>query len=537
MLAKTIAFIISFLLTTLALSQVTVTTSYEGNTAYFYCQIDSGWHIYSPNNIAGPFPAQSSVGELQFIGQEIQKYDDMFSDTVRYFENKVTFFVECTQERQGTFEYMCCNDTECRAPQAVEFVVPEPQDSTILLIIITAFIAGLLTLLTPCVWPIIPMTVSFFLKRNTQKQKAIAEAIIYGVSIILIFLIVGIIFSATFGANSANEIATNAVINILFTIILIAFGLSFCGLFEINLPSSWSTSLSKKSSVITGFPSIFLMALTLVIVSFSCTAPIVGMLLVQVSTGSLLEPIIGMFFFALAIAIPFTLFAIFPSFLAKLPRSGDWMTVLKFSLGIFEIAFALKFLSIADLAYGWHILPYQLFMAIWTILAVILLIYFLRKKLWILALIPTLIAIYFAQGITGKPLKEISAFTPPVEVHNALYDVDLAVKKAKAENKHVLLNFTGYGCVNCRKMEATVFANPQVKAILDEHFIVVNLYVDDRTELPEDEAFKTVGEKNSAYQQQMYGVNAQPYYVIYQTNKTYTYNEDVEAFIKFLTEF
>ncbi|MBO4730200.1 MAG: thioredoxin family protein [Bacteroidaceae bacterium] len=436
------------------------------------------------------------------------------------------------------------------------------------------FVGGLIAVLTPCVWPIIPMTVSFFLKRSENKKRGIKDALIYGVSIIVIYMALGAVATLLFGANAANALSTNAVVNIFFALLLIVFGLSFMGFFELQLPSSWSNKADRKAETTTGLISIFIMAFTLALVSFSCTGPIIGFMLVEVSTtNNLLGPLVCMFGFAVALALPFTLFAMFPTLLKKAPKSGSWMNTLKVVLGFVEIAFALKFVSVADMAYGWHLLSRDIFIGIWVVLAVLLGLYLLgvlrlpidegakpKRNVFktVLAVICFAFAAYMVPGVLGKPLKAISAFAPPMQTqHIRLFgevveaqftNYEEGMTRAKAEDKPVLLDFTGYGCVNCREMEMNVWNDPDVAKRLREDFVLVSLFVDDKTPLPEhikvDEyghttTLRTVGDKWSYLQRKRFGANVQPFYVLCSPDgeplaPPYSYDTDVEKFLKFL---
>ena len=447
------------------------------------------------------------------------------------------------------------------------------QESSLLIIFITGFIGGLLALLTPCVWPMIPMTVSFFLKRTKDRNKSIRDALTYGVSIVIIYVALGLIITGVFGASALNSLATNAIFNLLFFGLLVLFAISFLGAFEITLPSSWTTKLDTKADSTTGLLSIFFMAFTLALVSFSCTGPIIGTLLVQAaSMGATAGPAIGMFGFALALSIPFSLFAIFPSMLQSIPKSGGWLNSVKVVLGFLELALALKFLSVADLAYGWGILDREVFVALWIIIFILLGIYLLGiirfshdselqyvpvTRLF-LALFSLSFAMYMIPGLWGAPLKAISAFAPPLttqdfnlytdNVHAEFSDFDLGMEYAQKHKKPVLIDFSGYGCVNCRKMEATVWTDKNVKSIIDNDYVLITLYVDDKTPLEQPltieeygktRTLKTVGDKWSYLQRHKFGSNSQPFYVIVDEKGTplapsYSYNESIENYINFL---
>jgi len=446
-------------------------------------------------------------------------------------------------------------------------------------------LGGLIALLTPCVWPIIPMTVSFFLKRAEDKRKGIRDAITYGISIVVIYVLLGLLVTLIFGASALNALSTNAVFNIFFCLMLLVFGASFLGGFEITLPSSWTNAVDKKSGSTTGLLSIFLMAFTLSLVSFSCTGPIIGFLLVEVGTsGSLLAPTIGMLGFALALALPFTLFAMFPAWLKQMPKSGNWMNCIKVCLGLLEIAFALKFFSVADLAYGWHLMDREVFLSLWIVIFALMGAYLIG---WIrfphdedeydemgeviqrprtsvtrffMALAAFAFALYMVPGLWGAPCKAVSAFSPPMStqdfrlgdasVEARFNDYDEGMRYAKAHNMPVMLDFTGYGCVNCRKMEAAVWTDPQVAQLMKEEYVLITLYVDEKTPLAEklmvqengqSVTLRTVGDRWSYLQRSKFGANAQPFYVLldnegHPLTASYSYNEDVPAYVAFLEE-
>ena len=447
------------------------------------------------------------------------------------------------------------------------------EDMSWIYIFITGFAGGLLALFTPCVWPIIPMTVSFFLRRSKDKKKGIRDAWTYGASIVVIYVTLGLAITLVFGASALNALSTNAVFNILFCLMLVVFAASFFGAFEITLPSKWSTAVDSKAEATSGLLSIFLMAFTLSLVSFSCTGPIIGFLLVQVSTtGSVVAPAIGMLGFAIALALPFTLFALFPSWLKSMPKSGGWMNIIKVTLGFLELAFALKFLSVADLAYGWRILDRETFLALWIVLFALLGFYLLGKikfphddddskvsvPRFFMALASLAFAVYMVPGLWGAPLKAVSAFAPPMqtqdfnlynnEVHARFDDYDLGMEYARQHGKPVMLDFTGYGCVNCRKMELAVWTNPKVSDIINNDYVLITLYVDNKTPLPSpvkivengtERTLRTVGDKWSYLQRVKFGANAQPFYVLIDNegkplNKSYSYDEDIPKYIEFL---
>lgn len=446
-------------------------------------------------------------------------------------------------------------------------------DSSLLFIFLAGFAGGFIALLTPCVWPMIPMTVSFFLKRTKNKKKAIKDAVMYGVSIIVIYLALGLLITGIFGASALNDLSTNAVFNLLFFALLVLFAVSFFGAFEMVLPSSWTNKLDAKADSTSGILSIFFMAFTLALVSFSCTGPIIGTLLVQAaSMGSIVAPAVGMFGFAFALAIPFSVFAIFPNMLQSMPKSGGWLNSVKVVLGFLELALALKFFSVADLAYGWRILDRETFLVLWIVIFAMLGFYLLGKIRFshdselkyvsvprlFMAIISLAFAVYMVPGLWGAPLKSISAFAPPLytqdfnlyedEVHAQFDDYEAGMAYAKKNNKPVMIDFSGYGCVNCRKMEASVWTNPGVKQIIENDYVLITLFVDDKTKLPEvieieehgkTRKLKTVGDKWSYLQRSKFGANAQPFYVLLDNNgkplsHSYAYDEDVNKYIQFL---
>lgn len=441
-------------------------------------------------------------------------------------------------------------------------------------IFLSGFIGGLIALVTPCVWPMIPMTVSFFLKRNkTEKKKAVTEALVYGSAIIVIYVVLGLLVTGIFGSSALNNLATSALFNLIFFALLVVFAIAFFGGFDLVLPSRWTNRMDEKADKTSGALSIFFMAFTLVLVSFSCTGPIIGTLLVEAAvSGNILGPAIGMLGFAIALAIPFVLFAIFPSWLTNLPKSGGWLNSVKVVLGFLELALALKFLSVADLAYGWGIFDREVFLVLWIVIFTLLGIYLLGKLKFpgdndlrhitvprlFLSIVSLAFAIYMVPGLWGAPLKATSAFSPPLytqdfnlyngEVHARTMDYETGVAMAKQQDKPVLIDFSGYGCVNCRKMEASVWTDPRVKNILDNEYILITLMVDDKTRLPEiievDEnerttRLKTVGDKWSYLQRHKFGANAQPYYIALDhegkpLSPSYAYDESVEKYLEFL---
>ena len=601
----------------------------------FTGSIDPGWHVYSTDlGDGGPISATFNVdkiqgaepvGKLKPVGKEVSGFDPLFEMQVRYFEKTAQFVQELkltgdAWRVEGYLEYGACNDENCLPPTQVPFSFGDAaaggqslaeaapaeerdaanvsasapagqpdywapvvdqlnsfgetvarRDLSWLYVFGMGFVGGLLALFTPCVWPIIPMTVSFFLKRSKDKKKGIRDACTYGAAIIVIYVALGLIITALFGASALNALSTNAIFNIFFCLLLVVFAASFFGAFEITLPSKWSNAVDSKAEQTTGLISIFLMAFTLSLVSFSCTGPIIGFLLVEVSTtGSIVGPAIGMFGFALALALPFTLFALFPSWLKSMPRSGGWMNVIKVVLGFIELAFALKFLSVADLAYGWHILDRETFLALWIVLFALLGFYLLGKikfphddentkvsvPRFFLALASLAFAVYMVPGLWGAPLKAVSAFAPPLqtqdfnlyadEVHAQYTDFDAGMAYARQQGKPVMLDFTGYGCVNCRKMELAVWTDSKVSDLINNDYVLITLYVDEKTPLPapikvtengQERTLRTVGDKWSYLQRVKFGANAQPFYVLIDNegnplNKSYSYDEDIAKYVE-----
>ena len=596
-------------------------------------ELEEGGPISASFNI-DQIQGAETIGKLTPVGNEINEMDPIFGMKVRYFKDKATFIqkIKITDKNysiKGYLEYGACNDENCLPPTSVDFsfngtstspataseskeditnnadssseismtplkiassektdywkpVINElnsfgehagEESMSWIYIFLTGLVGGLLALFTPCVWPIIPMTVSFFLKRTKDKKKGIRDAWTYGASIVVIYLTLGLAITLIFGASALNALSTNAVFNILFCLMLLVFAASFFGAFEITLPSKWSNAVDSKAEQTTGLLSIFLMAFTLSLVSFSCTGPIIGFLLVEVSTtGSVIAPAIGMLGFAIALALPFTLFALFPSWLKSMPKSGGWMNVIKVTLGFLELAFALKFLSVADLAYGWRILDRETFLALWIVIFGLLGMYLLGKikfphddddqkvsvPRFFMALISLSFAIYMIPGLWGAPLKAVSAFAPPMqtqdfnlyknEVHAKFTDYEAGMEYARMNNKPVMLDFTGYGCVNCRKMELAVWTDQNVSKLLTEDYVLITLYVDDKTKLAEpitvtengkERTLRTVGDKWSYLQRSKFGANAQPFYVLVDNegmplNKSYSYDEDIKLYIDFL---
>ena len=597
--------------------------------------IDEGWHVYSTNlPDGGPISATFNVEQIEGLeldgkmmpeGKEIESFDKVFDMKLRYFEEKAVFVqkLKITAANyfiEGYLEYGSCNDENCLPPTNYEFSISgkgaasapvtssaeekpatpavssnvstadywapvidklnafgeetaQTTNQSWFYIFFAGFIGGLLALFTPCVWPIIPMTVSFFLKRSKDKKKGIRDAWTYGASIVVIYVTLGLAITLIFGASALNALSTNAVFNILFFLMLVVFAASFFGAFEITLPSKWSNAVDSKAEQTSGLLSIFLMAFTLSLVSFSCTGPIIGFLLVEVSTtGSVVAPAIGMLGFAFALALPFTLFAMFPSWLKSMPKSGGWMNIIKVSLGFLELAFALKFLSVADLAYGWRILDRETFLALWIVLFGLLGFYLLGKikfphddddntvsvPRFFMALCSLAFAVYMIPGLWGAPLKAVSAFAPPMntqdfnlyknEVHAQFDDFDAGMEYAKRNGKPVMLDFTGYGCVNCRKMELSVWTDSKVSKLIQDDYVLITLYVDNKTPLPEhikvmengkERTLRTLGDKWSYLQRVKFGANAQPFYVLIDNegnplNKSYSFDEDINKYVDFL---
>lgn len=572
------------------------------------------------------------VGKLRPRGNEQKVFDKLFDMEVRYFENTATFVqkIKFTKPKYVIdcyLEYGACNDQVCMPPSTVEFKktgsltpnpsplergtteVPKDTATTDTIsnsqlqtdlwqpvtkelqaldktpsplgegwgeaaIFLAGLLGGFLALLTPCVWPIIPMTVSFFLKRNKERSKAIREAFTYGLSIIVIYVALGLLVTALFGANALNALSTNAWFNIFFALLLIIFAASFFGAFELTLPASWSNKIDQKSERTTGLLSIFLMAFTLVLVSFSCTGPIIGFLLVAVSTqGNILGPTLGMLGFSIGLAIPFALFALFPSLLKSAPKSGGWMNTIKVVLGFIELAFALKFLSVADLAYGWRLLDREVFLAIWIALFGLLGAYLMgwlrfphdepehrtNVPQFFLGLLSFAFTIYMIPGLWGAPLKAISAFTPPMYtqdykivqttvVEAPFKDFEQGMAFAKEQHKPVIIDFTGFGCVNCRKMEAAVWTDEEVARRLTQDYVLISLYVDDKTSLPQPievevngqkRTLRTIGDKWSHLQATKFGANTQPFYVLLDENgkplgPSRSYKEDIQEYLEWL---
>ena len=496
---KRILFILVTLLPLLSFAQMVQPVKWSGETVgdsvRLKAVVEPGWHM-----------SIIEMGDFMFT----QEFKDSFSMTL-------------AKTDLAPIRYNACNDNMCTAPEVWSYSESgsmeesslssqQSEQRSLLWIFILGFLGGLLAIFTPCVWPIIPMTVSFFLK----KGGGLKDAILYGISIIVLYVGLGLLVTLLFGASALNDLSTNAVVNIFFFLLLVIFALSFFGLFEITLPDSWSTALDNKARSTGGFLSILLMAFTLVIVSFSCTGPIIGTLLVEAAGRSLLAPTIGMLGFAIALALPFSLFAMFPQWLKTAPKSGDWMTSFKVVLAFLELALSLKFLSVADLAYGWGILPRWLFIAIWILCFLGIGIYLLwnirnvsttRKIIRAIVIIPSLaFAFYLAPGLGGAPVKAISAFAPPMEIEGreVFNDFDEGMAYARQTGKPVIIDFTGYGCVNCRKMEAYVLDDDSVKSRL-QNYVFIQLFVDDKRD--------GIGDRNSQIQREQFGANAQPFFV------------------------
>ena len=547
----------------------------QGDSIRLTATIDDGWHL----NII-------ELGD----GEYDDEYNGTFSATVPASDTVEVRYnacdeMQCTAPETWVYVAAGTDENTAIASENVEEPVGNQTDSNLWMVFLMGLLGGLMAIFTPCVWPIIPMTVSFFIKRNgaargTTNASAVRDAVFYGLSIILIYVGLGLLITLIFGASALNALSTNAVVNIIFFLILVVFAASFFGAFEITLPSSWSTALNAKSGKTSGFLSIMLMAFTLVIVSFSCSGPIIGTLLVEVAGKSLLAPTIGMLGFAIALALPFSLFAMFPSFLKKMPKSGGWMNTFKVTLAFLELALSLKFLSVADLAYGWHILDREVFVALWIVIFALLGLYLLgvisfphddedhRKTSvtrFFLATVSLSFAMYMVPGLWGAPLRAISAFAPPMSTQDwvctggnsmqsaenkqiTFTDYDEGMAYARRYNMPVFLDFNGYGCVNCRKMEAAVLSKPEVEEHMHK-YVLISLIVDDKTKLAEPltvqengraVTLKTVGDKWSYMQRTEYGANAQPYYVQLNPDGTrlvesaYSYDEDIEKFLNWL---
>lgn len=573
----------------------------------FQLNIDEGWYIYAPDCQAmGTTPASIhiinkgvKVDKIISPIKSLSKIDSTMMERITYYVNSCQFETTIhlqTQYKdntlQGYLEYGACNNNMCIPPTKYKFSiktdiqkqllsntgnktiidtieengqheqalsttsmvsVKETSSHSSLSVLLLGFLAGLLALLTPCVWPTIPMTISFFLKKSKSLADGRKNALLFALSIIVIYLSLGIIITLIAGANALNALSTNAIFNVLLFLILVVFGISLIGGFEITLPASLANKLDNKANALSGTMGIFLMALTLSVVSFSCTCPIVGALLVElVVSSSWLNPTLGMLGFSLGLAIPFSIFALIPSYINKLPKSGIWMSSMKIILGFVEIGFSLKFLSVADLAYGWGLISRETFIVIWLILSVsltLILVYniirYKSSRLFhvMFALFSTLFSVYLYMGLSISPLTQISAFLPPAPKEDDIYtDFYEALQMGRQQEKLLFINFTGYGCVNCREMEGKVFSDSIIANTIKENFINVELYVDDKTPLPkvqQTDEVKTKGEKWSKLQRERFSTNSQPYYVIYDASldsviATSAYNTDKETFLKFL---
>lgn len=599
-------------------------------------KIEGGWHIYGfnmpemepeagvpdPTTMTLSLPVGVTVdGDLVKAGDESMHFDEFMKLNLAWLSGTVSFTQKLKVAENasgtisGTVRYMACTEESCTPPARYDFnlkigntvvasntetVETAPQEQSNILasdanqslwwqpvevstgteaqsywaILLFGFLGGLVALMTPCVWPMIPMTVSFFLKKSKSRSRSIRDAIIYALSIIAIFLILGIILTVIFGPGKLNEIATGAVFNLIFFALLVVFAISFFGAFELTLPSRWSNAIDAKAESTTGLLSIFFMAFTLVLVSFSCTGPIIGTLLVEAfSQSNLMGPLLGMGGFALGLALPFGLFAFFPSMLKELPRSGSWLNTVKVVLGFIELILSLKFLSVADLAYGWHILDREVFLSIWIILFILLGLYLLGKLRFshdapvehtsvgrfFMAVASLSFAVYLVPGLWGAPLKAVSAFAPPLYTQDFnLYggtfeefdDYDKGMAYAKQHGKPVLLDFSGYACVNCRKMEGAVFDTPTVRGIISKDYVMIKLMVDDKADLAEPMTvveegktikLTTVGEKWTYLQRYKFGINSQPYYILLDNegkplSQPRVYNENVSEFVAWLEE-
>lgn len=519
LILSTIAILFTVLMSAQIVQPVTWSGEEIGDSVRLKATIEEGWHM----NII-------EFGEREF--------DQEFADS---------FVITIAQSDLCPIRFNACDDKMCTAPEIYEYAQKEEDlrtdesdtERSLIWIFLLGFLGGLLAIFTPCVWPIIPMTVSFFLKRTDQGTK---NALLYGLSIIVLYVGLGLLVTILFGASALNELSTNAVVNVFFFLLLVVFALSFFGLFEITLPDSWSTAIDSKARSTGGFLSILLMAFTLVIVSFSCTAPIIGTLLVEAAGKSLLAPTIGMLGFAVALALPFSLFALFPQWLKRAPKSGDWMKSFKVVLAFLELALSLKFLSVADLAYGWGILPRWLFLAIWIVCFAGIGVYLLhgiskvdRVRQWIrvIVIVPSMLfAAYLVPGLWGAPVKVVSAFAPPMEMEGkeVFHDYDEGLAYARQTGKPVVIDFTGYGCVNCRKMEAFVLADDSVQARL-KNYVFIELFVDDKRD--------GIGDKNSRIQRELFGSNAQPFYVQLDANgqqisESIAFTTDPQIFLNWL---
>lgn len=609
-------------------------TAKEEKTLVLTAKIEPGWHMYDRNlPEGGPNSTEflfntlrgaERIGDFEADRAPEESYDQQFQMKLRWFQTKVVFRQKLHVTDADNFALVvetraqACNDETCLAPSGETFSfgaetvakadttaaaltftpldetetdiakIYEPvtdvlqaygdvsmrqANSSLWMIFLFGFLGGLIALLTPCVWPMIPMTVSFFLKRTKKRREAVRDALIYGIAIIVIYLVLGVAITLLFGASALNSLSTNAIFNLIFFALLVFFAVSFFGAFEIVLPSRWTNRIDSKADSTRGALSIFFMAFTLVLVSFSCTGPIIGTLLVQAaSMGQILGPMIGMFGFAIALALPFSLFAVFPHWLQSMPKSGGWLNSVKVVMAFLELALSLKFLSVADLAYGWGILDRETFLALWIVIFFLLGVYLLGKirfphdtpleKIGVgrffLAVISLSFAVYMVPGLWGAPLRAISAFSPPAytqdfnlyegNVHAQFDDFEEGMRYAEKQNKPVLIDFSGFGCVNCREMENNVWIDPRVKKILEQDYVLITLIVDDKTALPEpivvDDAGKkrtlrTIGDKWSYLQRTKFGASSQPFYIPVDHNgiplsASYKRDLDVQRYIDFL---
>lgn len=609
-------------------------TAKEEKTLVLTAKIEPGWHMYDRNlPEGGPNSTEflfntlrgaERIGDFEADRAPEESYDQQFQMKLRWFQTKVVFRQKLHVTDADNFALVvetraqACNDETCLAPSGETFSfgaetvaeadttaaaltftpldetetniakIYEPvtdvlqaygdvsmrqANSSLWMIFLFGFLGGLIALLTPCVWPMIPMTVSFFLKRTKKRREAVRDALIYGIAIIVIYLVLGVAITLLFGASALNSLSTNAIFNLIFFALLVFFAVSFFGAFEIVLPSRWTNRIDSKADSTRGALSIFFMAFTLVLVSFSCTGPIIGTLLVQAaSMGQILGPMIGMFGFAIALALPFSLFAVFPHWLQSMPKSGGWLNSVKVVMAFLELALSLKFLSVADLAYGWGILDRETFLALWIVIFFLLGVYLLGKirfphdtpleKIGVgrffLAVISLSFAVYMVPGLWGAPLRAISAFSPPAytqdfnlyegNVHAQFDDFEEGMRYAEKQNKPVLIDFSGFGCVNCREMENNVWIDPRVKKILEQDYVLITLIVDDKTALPEpivvDDAGKkrtlrTIGDKWSYLQRTKFGASSQPFYIPVDHNgiplsASYKRDLNVQRYIDFL---
>lgn len=616
-------------------STIKMTSNNEG-VMTFKASIDDGWHLYSfdlpengPNATKISFEKTSGIellGDIVPSRQPIDTVDLVFNIRVGWWDTDVEFSQKFKVLEEGKYDiageiyFQACNGETCIAPttetfdfkegqiQATQDVNNVPQSQNVVVnkssdsswwqptnvpaskaqtpqtttnapwwqIFLWGFLGGLAALITPCVWPLIPMTVSFFLKKNKTKAKSIKDAAIYGISIIVIYLVLGLAITLIFGAGKLNELATDPIFNMIFFALLVVFGISFLGAFDIKLPSKWSNSIDNKVESTTGFISIFFMAFTLALVSFSCTGPLIGTLLVEAaSIGDISGPAIGMAGFAIALAIPFTLFAIFPSWLKEMPKSGGWLNSVKVVLGFLELALALKFLSVADLCAGWGILDREVFLVLWIVIFAMLGFYLLGKIKFshdsdlpyvsvprlFMAIVSFAFVVYLIPGLWGAPLKSVSAFVPPLKTQDFnLYgggfkefdDFDEGMRYAQEQGMPVLVDFTGYGCVNCRKMESAVFDTDKVRSVLEDNYVLIKLVVDDKTQLSDpytinvegkEKLIDQVGKKWSYLQQHKFGANSQPYYIVLDNAgnaltpyQAYDPEEDADAFANWLKD-